>query len=37
MTETAPLTLRLQPLTREAFAPFGQVLDYRPGDDLRRN
>jgi ureidoglycolate lyase len=29
--------LKLQPLTRDAFAPFGQVLEYRPGDIPRRN
>ena len=29
--------LKAEPLTREAFAPFGQVLSYQPGDILRRN
>jgi ureidoglycolate lyase len=29
--------LKTQPLTREAFAPFGQVLDFQPGDIARRN
>jgi len=28
---------KVQPLTVEAFAPFGQVLTYRPGDHPRRN
>lgn len=37
MSHPDPITLRLQPLTREAFEPFGQVLDYRPGDEKRRN
>ena len=31
------MILRTRPLTRSAFAPFGQVLDYQPGDPLRRN
>jgi len=29
--------LKTRPLTREAFAPFGQVLDYQPEDIARRN
>ena len=29
--------LKAEPLTREAFAPFGQVLAYEPGDILRNN
>jgi ureidoglycolate lyase len=29
--------LKTRPLTCETFAPFGQVLDYRPGDIARRN
>jgi ureidoglycolate lyase len=29
--------LKVQPLTRTLFAPFGQVLDFAPGDDARRN
>ena len=31
------MTIKTLPLTRAAFAPFGQVLDYVPGDALRRN
>jgi ureidoglycolate lyase len=30
-------SLTLQPLSRNAFAPFGQVLDFFPGDAARRN
>lgn len=29
--------IRCEPLTREAFAPFGQVLDVQEGDIARRN
>jgi ureidoglycolate lyase len=29
--------IRARPLEPEAFAPFGQVLQHRPGDLLRRN
>jgi ureidoglycolate lyase len=29
--------LRLQPLTRISFARYGQVLDFAPGDEPRRN
>ena len=29
--------LKVQALTRELFAPFGQVLDFVPGDSARRN
>ena len=29
--------LKIQPLTRAAFLPFGQVLDFEPGDAARRN
>lgn len=31
------MILTSRPLTRETFAPFGQVLDYQPGDIGRRN
>lgn len=31
------MNLKTRPLTREAFAPFGQVLDFQPGDIARRN
>lgn len=31
------ISLTLRPLTREAFAPFGQVLDHVRGDIARRN
>ena len=36
MNPDLPL-LRIQPLTRIGFAPFGQVLDFVPGDLARRN
>jgi ureidoglycolate lyase len=31
------VVIRAGPLTAEAFAPFGQVLSYAPGDEIRRN
>jgi ureidoglycolate lyase len=31
------LVLKVQPLEAAAFAPFGQVLEHRPGDHPRRN
>ena len=31
------LSLRIRSLTRIEFAPFGQVLDFAPGDESRRN
>jgi ureidoglycolate lyase len=31
------MILKLQPLTVEAFEPFGQVLSWEPGDHPRRN
>lgn len=31
------LVLKVQPLDRAAFAPFGQVLEHRQGDNPRRN
>jgi ureidoglycolate lyase len=31
------LVLKARPLDEAAFAPFGQVLHYRPGDEPRRN
>jgi len=31
------MILTVQPLTPQAFAPFGQVLDWREGDHPRRN
>ncbi len=31
------MLIRAQPLTVEAFAPFGQVLHHRPGDPGRHN
>jgi ureidoglycolate lyase len=30
-------SLRIRRLTRTEFAPFGQVLDFAPGDEARRN
>lgn len=32
-----PSRLKVQPLARTLFAPFGQVLDFAPGDFARRN
>jgi len=32
-----PRFLKVQPLARMPFAPFGQVLDFAPGDFARRN
>lgn len=29
--------LKVEPLVRALFAPFGQVLDFGPGDSVRRN
>ena len=31
------MLIRARPLEPEAFAPFGQVLQHRPGDLMRRN
>jgi ureidoglycolate lyase len=31
------MLIKAQPLTASAFAPFGQVLEHRPGDPGRRN